>query len=43
MQMVDMAFLLQGNARDELPEHLLGTVRFSFLDLKTAVPLDVPN
>ncbi|KAK9808352.1 hypothetical protein WJX73_005387 [Symbiochloris irregularis] len=38
---VDMAFLLQGNAPAELPEHLLGSVRFSHLDLRTATPMDV--
>ena len=40
---VDMAFLLQGNCPNELPEHLLGTVRFSHLDLRTATPMDVQS
>lgn len=38
-----MAFLLQGNDRGELPEHLLGTVRFSHLDLRTATKLNVAD
>eukprot|EP00884_Botryococcus_braunii_P002944 jgi/Botrbrau1/12650/Bobra.67_1s0016.1 len=37
---IDMAILLEGHKDDELPEHLLGTVRFSRLNMKTAaVPL----
>lgn len=34
---VDMAFLVQGNTPDELPERLIGAVRISHLELKTAV------
>jgi hypothetical protein len=38
---VDMGILLQGNAADELPESLLGTMRLVQLDLSTASYLDV--
>jgi hypothetical protein len=31
-----MAILLEGHKEDELPEHLLGTVRFARLNMKTA-------
>lgn len=34
---VDMAFLVQGNSVDELPEKLIGTVRISRLELSKAV------
>ncbi|KAH7297228.1 hypothetical protein KP509_26G060300 [Ceratopteris richardii] len=34
---VDMAFLVQGNTVDELPERLIGTVRISRLELSKAV------
>ncbi|CAM6126377.1 unnamed protein product [Calypogeia fissa] len=37
---VDMAFLVQGNSPDELPEHLIGAVRISQLELASAVPLE---
>ncbi|ONK58899.1 uncharacterized protein A4U43_C08F870 [Asparagus officinalis] len=34
---VDMAFLVQGNTPDELPEQLIGAVRVSHLELSSAV------
>ncbi|CAD7698962.1 unnamed protein product, partial [Ostreobium quekettii] len=37
---VDLAILSEGKRVDELPEALIGTVRFQNLDLGTAVPLD---
>ncbi|EIE22257.1 DUF1336-domain-containing protein [Coccomyxa subellipsoidea C-169] len=37
---VDMGIVLEGHTRDELPESLLGTVRFSKVDLSTAQYLD---
>lgn len=33
---IDMAVLLEGQTPEQLPENLLGTVRFSHLDMKTA-------
>ncbi|KAL2609496.1 hypothetical protein R1flu_028069 [Riccia fluitans] len=36
---VDMAFLVQGNSTEELPEHLIGAVRVSQLELSAAVAL----
>ena len=33
---IDMAILLEGRSAEELPEQLLGTVRFSHLDMKGA-------
>ncbi|KAG6543984.1 hypothetical protein Mapa_014608 [Marchantia paleacea] len=35
---IEMAFLIQANTEDELPEHLLGTCRLSYLDINKAVP-----
>ncbi|GAQ90806.1 hypothetical protein KFL_006870070 [Klebsormidium nitens] len=35
---VDMAFLIQADTEEELPEHLLGTVRLSRLEVGKAVP-----
>jgi len=37
---VDMAFLVQANTVDELPERLIGAVRVSHIELKSAI---VPN
>lgn len=37
---VDMAFLVQANAEDELPERLIGAVRVSHIELSSAI---VPN
>ena len=37
---VDLAPLIEGQAEVELPERLLGSVRFDHLDLKTAAYLD---
>ncbi|KAK9067859.1 hypothetical protein SSX86_011970 [Deinandra increscens subsp. villosa] len=34
---VDMAFLVQANTADELPERLIGAVRISHLELKSAI------
>lgn len=31
---IDMAIVLEGHSEEELPEALLGTVRFSHLDMK---------
>ncbi|KAK9214881.1 hypothetical protein WN944_006881 [Citrus x changshan-huyou] len=36
---VDMAFLVQANTTDELPERLIGAVRVSHIELKSAVVL----
>ncbi len=38
---IDMAVLFEGQAEDELPEQLLGTVRLDHMDLGTAPWLDV--
>lgn len=37
---VDMAFLIEGQAEEELPERILGTVRLKKLDLSAAVPVE---
>ncbi|PRW45250.1 ENHANCED DISEASE RESISTANCE 2 isoform X2 isoform B [Chlorella sorokiniana] len=37
---VDLAPLVEGQAEDELPERLIGSVRFEHLDLKSAAYLD---
>ena len=29
---IDLAFVVQGNAPEELPENLLGTLRLSYVD-----------
>jgi hypothetical protein len=34
---VDMAYLIQGNSEEELPEQLLGSLRVAHLDLSAAV------
>ncbi|XP_072993927.1 protein ENHANCED DISEASE RESISTANCE 2-like [Typha latifolia] len=34
---VDMAFLVQANTSDELPEQLIGAVRFSHIELSSAI------
>ncbi|KAH9687019.1 hypothetical protein KPL70_014610 [Citrus sinensis] len=34
---VDMAFLVQANTTDELPERLIGAVRVSYIELKSAI------
>ncbi|XP_059641226.1 protein ENHANCED DISEASE RESISTANCE 2 [Cornus florida] len=34
---VDMAFLVQGNSMDELPERLMGAVRVSHIELSSAI------
>jgi hypothetical protein len=34
---VDMAFLVQGNTYEELPERLIGAVRVSHIELKSAI------
>ncbi|WOL15950.1 protein ENHANCED DISEASE RESISTANCE 2-like [Canna indica] len=36
---VEMAFLIQGETQEELPEHLLGTCRLNHLDVSKAVSL----
>ncbi|XP_019156047.1 PREDICTED: protein ENHANCED DISEASE RESISTANCE 2-like isoform X2 [Ipomoea nil] len=40
---VDMAFLLQGNTPDELPERLLGAIRLSHIELSSAVELNMES
>ena len=39
-QVIDMAIVLEGREEQELPEQLLGTVRFTKVDMKSAVYLD---
>jgi hypothetical protein len=34
---IDMAFCLQGNEDEELPEVLLGSCRFTHVDVKSAI------
>ncbi|GAY48948.1 hypothetical protein CUMW_115510, partial [Citrus unshiu] len=34
---VDMAFLVQANTTDELPERLIGVIRVSHIELKSAI------
>ena len=36
----DIGIILEGQAKDELPERLLGTVRLRKVDLAAAIPLD---
>ncbi|KZV41394.1 hypothetical protein F511_10360 [Dorcoceras hygrometricum] len=40
---IEMAFLIQGNTEDELPEFLLGTCRLNHLDSTKSVPTDSIN
>ncbi|XP_078160974.1 pleckstrin homology (PH) and lipid-binding START domains-containing protein [Carex rostrata] len=37
---IEMAFLVQGNTQEELPEVLLGTCRLNHLDAAKSVPID---
>ena len=37
--MIDLAFVLQGNEEEELPEHILGSARLSRIDLDRAQQL----
>jgi hypothetical protein len=37
---IEMAFLVQGNTYEELPEFLLGTCRLNYLDASKAVSID---
>ena len=37
---IDMAIVLEGREDQELPEQLLGTVRFAQVDMKSAAWLD---
>ena len=39
-QVIDMAIVLEGREEQELPEQLLGTVRFTKVDMKSAAYLD---
>eukprot|EP00249_Psilotum_nudum_P013144 c24177_g1_i1 orf=652-1578(+) len=39
---VDLAFLIEGQVEDELPERILGAIRFSNLDPASASSLDLP-
>lgn len=39
---VDLAFVLEGQTQDELPERILGTIRFANLDPSRASSLDSP-
>ena len=36
---VDMAFVIQGDGIDELPEHILSVVRIGFADVTKATPV----
>ncbi len=38
---VDMCMVLEGKSKQELPETLLGAIRFKQIDLTTAIPLDM--
>ena len=38
---IDMAIVLEGREDQELPEQLLGTVRFTKVDMKSAAYLDI--
>ncbi|MFS7994322.1 putative protein ENHANCED DISEASE RESISTANCE 2 [Helianthus anomalus] len=40
---VEMAFLIQANTQDELPESLLGTCRLNHMDTVKSVPVDSIN
>eukprot|EP01025_Chloroclados_australasicus_P066857 TRINITY_DN9237_c0_g1_i2.p1 TRINITY_DN9237_c0_g1~~TRINITY_DN9237_c0_g1_i2.p1 ORF type:complete len:502 (-),score=31.95 TRINITY_DN9237_c0_g1_i2:449-1954(-) len=40
---LDMALLLEGTTEQELPEYLIGTVRFNKLNLKKAIPLQMDS
>ncbi|CAI5481216.1 unnamed protein product [Closterium sp. Yama58-4] len=40
---IDMAFLIQGNTDEELPEKLLGTIRISHLEPNAALDMDLDN
>lgn len=42
-QVVELAPLVEGHAADELPERLIGSVRYDHLDLSTASHLDEEN
>lgn len=37
---VDLCYLLEGQRPDELPEELIGAVRFSNIDMAATTPLD---
>ncbi|KHG05244.1 Heat-inducible transcription repressor HrcA [Gossypium arboreum] len=38
---IEMAFLIQANTKEELPEYLLGTCRLNHLDAAKSVPVKV--
>lgn len=40
---VDLAFVIEGQTKSELPEQILGAVRFSGLDAATAVQIESPS
>ncbi|CAI7747896.1 unnamed protein product, partial [Closterium sp. NIES-53] len=40
---IDMAFVIQGNTDEELPEKLLGTIRISHLEPNAALDMDLDN
>ncbi|XXG44887.1 hypothetical protein AAC387_Pa02g0124 [Persea americana] len=40
---VDLAFLIEGQTESELPERILGAVRFSELNPASAKPIDLPS
>ncbi|KAK2989986.1 hypothetical protein RJ640_023908 [Escallonia rubra] len=40
---VDIAFLIEGQAESELPERILGAIRFSELSIASARPLELPS
>lgn len=40
---VDLAFVIEGQTESELPERILGAVRFSGLDAATALQIELPS
>ncbi|PKA59253.1 hypothetical protein AXF42_Ash001346 [Apostasia shenzhenica] len=38
---IEMAFVIQGNTQEELPEFLLGTCRLNYLDASKAIPVEL--
>ncbi|XP_076897265.1 protein ENHANCED DISEASE RESISTANCE 2-like isoform X1 [Bidens hawaiensis] len=40
---IEMAFLIQANTREELPETLLGTCRLNHMDASKSIPIDYMN
>lgn len=40
---VDLAFLIEGQTESELPERILGAIRFSELDIAAATQIELPS